>query len=79
MNLTLLGALLILGGYAYGTLLYEPWYTQVQKWFIAIGLVTLPPDTTEEAVRLLGTKGRIIAIGVLAIIIGIWMFALGSS
>jgi hypothetical protein len=72
MSPTLLAVVLILGGYVYGTMLYEPWYKIVQTWVAKTGLVKLPDDNPNA--RLLGNQVQI-AIGSLVLIgIGIYLF-----
>lgn len=78
MKREVLATLLIIGGYLYGSTLYEPWYFTVQKWFLAAGIVKMP-SKTPEGTRLLGNQVQIVLVSIIAIGIGIWLFTFSSK
>lgn len=71
MNPIVLGAIIIIAGYLYGTLLYEPWYMLVQRKMVEFGLMSAPKQPTD---RLLGNQVQIVLIALVLIGIGTWLF-----
>ena len=78
MNKEILASLLILAGYIYGTTIYDPWYFVIQGWLVKLELLKVPENAPEN-IRLLGNKVQIVAVSVVAIGIGIWLFILGNG
>ncbi len=71
MNPIVLAAIIILAGYLYGTLLYEPWYMLVQGKLVEFSILTAPKQPTE---KLLGNQVQIVLIAIVLIGIGVWLF-----
>lgn len=71
MNPILLAAIVIIAGYLYGTLLYEPWYMFIQGKLVEFGILTAPKQPTE---KLLGNQVQIVLIAIVLIGIGVWLF-----
>ena len=76
MSRSTLAALLILAGYLYGTLLYNPWYTLVQKTLGRFGLVK---ESTDPNVKRLGNQVQIVIVALLLITGGIWLFIVSND
>ncbi len=71
MNPIVLAAIIIIAGYLYGTLLYEPWYMLVQGKLVEFGILAAPKQPTE---KLLGNQVQIVLIAIVLIGIGVWLF-----
>lgn len=71
MNPIILAAIIIIAGYLYGTLLYEPWYLFVQGKLVEFGLINAPNQPTD---KLLGNQVQIVLISLILMGIGIWLF-----
>lgn len=75
MNPTILGAIIIIAGYVYGTLLYEPWYMLVQRKLVEFGIMSAPKQPTD---KLLGNQVQIVLIAIVLIGIGTWLFVFAT-
>lgn len=71
MNPIVLAAIVIIAGYLYGTLLYEPWYMLVQRKLVEFGMLTAPKQPGE---KLLGNQVQIVLVAVILMGVGIWLF-----